>query len=116
MLHSYFLKQMKEAWNETVHRSSNIVITYYDKYTKQKIHPSLRASSAGRRILSKQTVHPGPFASGPGQETRRGPARLAGAPSGTMHPATHPICAGCFGLFQQTGQCCQFEQIGTSKN
>jgi hypothetical protein len=64
----------------------------------------LRASPVGRRKPATQTVRPGPFALDPGQKMGHGPARLARARSGATHPAMHPIRAGCFGQFQQTGQ------------
>jgi hypothetical protein len=49
-------------------------------------HQLLRASPAGRRILPTQTIRSGPFESQAGHNLRRGPARLAGVPSGATHP------------------------------
>jgi hypothetical protein len=47
-----------------------------------------------------QTVRHGSFVSRAGHNLHCGSARLTGAPSS----ATHPVRAGCFGQFQQTGR------------
>jgi hypothetical protein len=59
----------------------------------------LRASPAGRRIPSTQTVRPDPFVSAHGQKMGRGPAALGSAPTRSTHIVRARVLSDLDGLW-----------------